>query len=142
MRRRPLAVLGRLRRQARDEASAVLAELRRAIASREQALADLAAKRAAEAGACPPALLVDWARWSAATRHLEQAVRAELEALRQLEREQEATLVQLAAGHRAMQLVLEAARREEQAEASQRTQTRLDETALRRGAARSGAGRG
>jgi len=137
MRARPLAVLGRLRRQARDEASVVLAELRRAIGSREQALAQLAAKRAAEASTCPPALLADWARWSATTRQLERVVREELEALRRLERDHEAKLLELAADLRALELVLEAAARDERAEAMQRAQTRLDETALRRTGARS-----
>lgn len=138
MRRPPLAVLGRLRRQARDEASATLAELRRSIAAREEVLAGLAAKRIAEAGACPPALFADCARWSATTRRLEQVVRRELEDLRQLERDQEATLRQLAADHRALELVLEAATRAERAQASQRTQAALDETALRRTVFRAG----
>lgn len=110
----------------------MLAELRRAIESREQALAQLAAKRATEARTCPPALLADWARWSAATRQLERVVREELVALRRLERDHAATLVQLAADHRALELVLDATTRAEQVKAMQRAQTRLDETALRR----------
>jgi flagellar biosynthesis chaperone FliJ len=135
MSRRALAVLGRLRRQARDEASVALAELRQAIASRDQALAQLTAKRAAEAGGCPPELLGDWSRWSAATRRLEHAVRDELEALRRLEQQQEAALLRSAADHRALELVLEAAARDERFEARRRVQTRLDETATRRAAA-------
>lgn len=131
MRRRQLEVLGRLRRHARDETAVALGELRQAITAREQAVEAIAARRAAEASTCPPTLFGDWARWVAATRRLEQGVRAELEALRGRERELQTALLGRAADHRALELVLHRAAQAERERAQRRVQARLDEAALR-----------